>query len=50
MHDLRRHADDCTARHEVAVEYGAGFWDDPREASDYAEGEAESFFYTGGLE
>lgn len=28
MHDLRRHANDCTARHDVAVECGTRFWDE----------------------
>jgi hypothetical protein len=50
MHDLRRHADDCTTRHDVAVECGTRFWDESGEAPDHAEGETESFFYTGGLE
>jgi hypothetical protein len=50
MHEPGRHTDDCTTRHEIAVECGTRVWDDPGKATDDAEGEAESFFDTAGLE
>ena len=50
MHLPGGRADDGAGGEEVGVESCAGFGDDAGEAADDAEGEAEGFFYYGGLE
>ena len=50
LHHPRRHADDCAAGREVAIERCAGVRDDAGQASWDAEREAKSFLDTAGLE